>query len=167
MNFLGSLPALSHLPRLFLQCRFRLRLRQPQRLKIYVAFRSALQIDHKEDSLGSFRKPPARSEKDRETAMKFKSRNLRALAEMVIGDNTKFRYRSSSYITQFFEECDIEFAHDGSTRWAWASDRLAALLSEPTDAPNTLPPRFVHVLRVLMQKADAAEDDPNREIALA
>jgi hypothetical protein len=99
--------------------------------------------------------------------MKFKNRNLRALAEMVIGDNGKFPYRSSSYITQFFEECDLDFAHDGSTRWAWTTDRLAELLSEPHESPNTLPSRFVHVLRVLMQKADAADDDPDRLSALA
>ncbi|MGA8615278.1 MAG: hypothetical protein WB760_27080 [Xanthobacteraceae bacterium] len=99
--------------------------------------------------------------------MKFKSRNLRALAEMVIGDNGSFPYRSSSYITQFFEECDLDFAHDGSTRWAWTVDRLAELLTEPREAPNTLPPRFVHVLRVLMQKGDAADDDPDRLSALA
>jgi hypothetical protein len=98
--------------------------------------------------------------------MKFRNRNLRDLAEMVIGDNNKFPYRSSSYITQFFEECDLDFVHDGSTRWAWTSERLAGLLSEPQEAPNTLPPRFVHVLRVLMQKADAADDDPGRVNAL-
>lgn len=92
--------------------------------------------------------------------MKFKQRNLRALAECVIGDNGKFQYRSSSYITQFFEECDLDFVHDGTTRWAWTAARLAELLDEPQDAPNVLPPRFVHVLRTLMQKADAAEDDP-------
>ena len=99
--------------------------------------------------------------------MKFKNRNLRALAEMIIGDNDKFPYRSSSYITQFFEECDLDFVHDGSTRWAWTTERLAELLSELQDAPNTLPPRFVHVLRVLMQKADAADDDPDRLRGLA
>jgi hypothetical protein len=99
--------------------------------------------------------------------MRFKSRNLRALAEMVIGDNNKFHYRSSSYITQFFEECDLNFVHDGSTRWAWTAERLGELLIEPQEAPNTLPPRFVHVLRVLMQKADAADGDPGRVSALA
>jgi hypothetical protein len=99
--------------------------------------------------------------------MNFKSRNLRALAEMVIGDNDKFRYRSSSYITQFFEECDLNFAHNGSTRWSWTADRLAELLGEPQTTPNTLPPRFVHVLRVLMLKADALDGDPDRLIALA
>lgn len=98
--------------------------------------------------------------------MKFKSRNLRALAEAVIGDANYFPYRSSSRITQFFEECDLDFAHDGSTRWAWTSDRLAELLEEPQHAANTLPDRFVHVLRVLMQKSDAEEGDPGRLLAL-
>jgi hypothetical protein len=98
--------------------------------------------------------------------MKFKDRNLRALAEMIIGDNDKFPYRSSSYITQFFQECDLDFVHDGSTRWAWTAGRLAELLNEPQETPNTLPPRFVHVLRTLMQKGDAADNDPDRLIAL-
>ncbi|MDZ4858004.1 MAG: hypothetical protein SGI88_03400 [Candidatus Hydrogenedentes bacterium] len=99
--------------------------------------------------------------------MKFKNRNLRALAEMVIGDNVNFPYRSSSRITQFFEECDLDVVHDGTTRWAWTADRLGELLSEPQNAPSTLPPRFVHVLRVLMQKGDAADNDPDRMSALA
>lgn len=98
--------------------------------------------------------------------MKFKDRNLRALAEMVIGDADYFPYRSSSYITRFFEECDMDFVHDGSTRWAWASERLSELLAEPQPGPNLRPERFVHVLRVLMHKSDAEENDPNRELAL-
>ena len=98
--------------------------------------------------------------------MRFKDRNLRALAECIIGDNDAFQYRSSSRITEFFEECDLDFVHNGSTRWAWTSDRLAELLADPQEAPNTLPPRFVNVLRVLMHKTDALDDDPNRVIAL-
>lgn len=98
--------------------------------------------------------------------MKFKDRNLRNLAEAVIGDAPHFPYRSSSYITRFFEECDMDYVHDGSTRWAWTSDVLAQLLAEPTPGPNVLPERFVHVLRVLMHKSDAEDDDPERALAL-
>lgn len=98
--------------------------------------------------------------------MKFKNRNLRALAEAVIGDANYFPYRSSSRITQFFEECDLDFVHDGSTRWAWTSDRLAELLEEPQPTANALPDRFVHVLRVLMQRSDAEDNDPGRLLAL-
>lgn len=92
---------------------------------------------------------------------------MRAIAEAIIGDNDKFSYLSSSYITRFFEECDLDFVHDGSTRWAWTVERMSELLDEPQSAPNTLPERFVHVLRVLMQKADAADGDPDRSIALS
>lgn len=98
--------------------------------------------------------------------MKFKPRNLRALAECVIGDNDSFLYRSSSYITQFFEECDLDFAHDGSTRWSWTASRLAELLQEPQPKAHVLPERFVHVLRTLMMKEDASSDDPDRSRAL-
>src|SRR4051812_1486568 len=98
--------------------------------------------------------------------MKFKNRNLREIAEMVVGDAEHFPYRSSGYITRFFEECDLDFVHDGSTRWAWTADRLSELLNEPQPAAYALPERFVHVLRVLMHKSDAQDDDPARKLAL-
>ncbi|WP_353338542.1 hypothetical protein [Pelagimonas sp. KU-00592-HH] len=60
----------------------------------------------------------------------------------------------------------MDYAHDGSTRWAWAFDVLAELLAEPSSGPNVLPERFVHVLRVLMHKSDAEDDDPDRTNAL-
>ncbi|WP_407410899.1 hypothetical protein [Acinetobacter sp.] len=97
--------------------------------------------------------------------MKFKSKNLREIAECIIGDKNHFNYKSSMYISEFFEECDLPFKHDGSTRWAWTSDRLAELLAEPC-TENTLPVKFVHVLRVLMHKSEATEDDPQRHNAL-
>src|SRR5882724_1886582 len=98
--------------------------------------------------------------------MKFKQRNLRAIAEMIIGDADHFHYRSSSYITQFFEECDLDFVHDGSTRWSWTANRIAELLEEPQPIAHALPERFVNVLRVLMHKSDAVQQDPDRTLAL-
>ncbi len=98
--------------------------------------------------------------------MKFKNRNLRAIAEMIIGDSDHFPYLSSSYITQFFEECDLDFVHDGSTRWAWTVDRVSELLEEPQPTAHALPDRFVNVLRVLMHKSDAEAHDPDRTLAL-
>lgn len=99
--------------------------------------------------------------------MQFKSRNLRAIAEMVIGDADHFRYRSSRYITEFFEDCGLDFVHDGSTRWAWTSERLAELLAEPQPIAHALPDRFVTVLRTLMDRAEAEEGDEDRSKALA
>ena len=102
----------------------------------------------------------------RAEAMNFKKRNLRSIAEMVVGDVDYFPYRSSSYITEFFGECELNFVHDGSTRWAWTAARLAELLEEPHSAPGSLPDRFMHVLRVLMHKSDAEEGDSDRALAL-
>lgn len=62
--------------------------------------------------------------------MTFKQRNLKAIAEFIIGDEGHFPYRSSSYITEFFEECDLDFVHDGTTRRYWLVDRLKELLNE-------------------------------------
>lgn len=85
---------------------------------------------------------------------------------MVIGDTEHFQYRSSTYITQFFEECDLEFVHDGSTRWAWTVARLAELLNDSQPTAFALPDRFVIVLRTLMDQSEAKDDDPRRKIAL-
>lgn len=99
--------------------------------------------------------------------MNFKPRNLRALSEMVIGNADHFPYRTSSYITEFFQECGLDFVHDGSTRWSWTADRLAELLEEPQPAPNILPEKFMLVLRTLMDKSEAQEKDMDRAQALA
>lgn len=85
---------------------------------------------------------------------------------MIVGDVDHFPYRSSSFITRFFEECDLDFVHDGSTRPWWVSNRLEELLEEPQPAAHALPERFVHVLRVLMHKSDAEDGDPERKFAL-
>lgn len=99
--------------------------------------------------------------------MQFKNRNLREIAHMVVGDPEYFHYRSSSYITEFFKDCGIDVAHDGSTRWAWAAERLKELLSEPQPSAFSLPVRFVHLLRTLMDLSEADEKDPGRVLALA
>lgn len=98
--------------------------------------------------------------------MKWKPRNLRALANIVCGNDQYFHYRSSMYITEFFEDCDLEFVHDGSTRWAWVSDRLEEVLATPHPSPSIPPDAFVRVIRRVLDKAEAADDDPDRSKAL-
>ena len=55
--------------------------------------------------------------------MKFKRRTLSQLADMICGnypaEESLFPYRSSSYLTAFFEGAETDYAHDGSTRGAW------------------------------------------------
>jgi hypothetical protein len=99
--------------------------------------------------------------------MQFKPRNLRAIAEMVIGDVENFTRRSSYFITKFFEECDLEFVHDGTSRSIWTSQRLEELLAEPQPAAFQLPTRFVVLLRTLMDLRDASDGDLDRGKALS
>ena len=59
--------------------------------------------------------------------MKLNERVPEGLAGMVCGDAELFPYRSSSYITRYFERCGLPFVHDGSTRKWWVLERLAEL----------------------------------------
>lgn len=86
---------------------------------------------------------------------------------MVIGDHGDFPYRSSSYITRFFEDCDLDFVHDGTTRWSWTASRLEELLNEPQPAPHALPLNFTKVIKTLLDKSDPKEGDPDRSKSLA
>ncbi|HDG7212095.1 hypothetical protein C7G91_14590 [Acinetobacter nosocomialis] len=97
--------------------------------------------------------------------MRFKDRNLKDIADCIVGDRQYFPYKSSFYITQFFDECDLPYIHDGSTRWWWTAERLKELLKEPC-IKDSLPEKFINLLRVLMYKSDATEDDPERINAL-
>lgn len=104
--------------------------------------------------------------------MKWKNKNLRELADIICGNTEPgkeryFEYRSSSYITQFFEDCDLDYVHDGSTRWAWVSDRLADVLALPHPSPSVPPEAFVKIIRTVLDKGDAQDGDSDRSKALA
>jgi hypothetical protein len=103
--------------------------------------------------------------------MEFKQRTLMALADMICGnfpqETSSFTYRSSSYITQFFADCDTDYVHDGSTRHRWVAEALAKILLEPQGNANTPPDSFARVIRVLMDPEDALNEGRDREKALA
>ena len=109
--------------------------------------------------------------------MRFRRHNLEDLADLVCGnigsDSPRegeapryFRYRSSSYITRFFQELDTDWAHDGSTRHRWVADVLAAMLREPHPGPTQPPEIFCRVIDHLMSPADALNEGADRTNAL-
>ena len=51
------------------------------------------------------------------------------LAEMVCGNEAfpHFPYRSSSFLTKFFIDLDLDYVHDGTTRAVWVQDTLNEL----------------------------------------
>ena len=67
--------------------------------------------------------------------MEFKERTLTQIADMICGNfetgETFFRYRSSSYLTEFFKDCETDYRHDGSTRKWWVAETLRQILGEP------------------------------------
>lgn len=99
--------------------------------------------------------------------MKWKNRNLRALADIVCGNVDDFPYRSSSFISEFFNDCDLPYVHDGSTRWAWVAERLEEVLAQPHASPSTPPDAFLRIIRNVLDKGEAQEGDDNRSQALA
>lgn len=77
--------------------------------------------------------------------MKFKRRNVEALGELICGnvgsnepgDGRKpkyFPYRTSSCITEFFQDLDTEWEHEGSTRHRWVAGVLEEMLADPMTA---------------------------------
>jgi hypothetical protein len=109
--------------------------------------------------------------------MKFKRRNLEALGDLVCGnlgsdDPTSglgaryFPYRSSMYITEFFEELGTDWQHDGSTRHRWVADVLESMLAEPHDGPAHPPEVFCRLIDQLMSPADALNEGRDRPEAL-
>lgn len=50
-----------------------------------------------------------------------------SLAILIVGDNDKYPYRSSYYITQFFQNLGFNETHDGSTRRIWVTNVLRRL----------------------------------------
>ena len=98
----------------------------------------------------------------------FRKRTVHEIADMVCGNESEhFKYRSSSYLSAFFEDCDLEqYVHDGSTRKWWVAGVLEEILGHPADDPALPSQSFQFVIQVLMDLADAAEKDPLRSAAL-
>lgn len=99
--------------------------------------------------------------------MQWKPRNVRELGRMVVGDAEHFQYRSSKYITEFFEDCDLEYMHQGETRPAWAADRIKEILAMPHASATVMPDAFVRIIRRLLDRAEVTNDDTERSLALA
>lgn len=49
------------------------------------------------------------------------------LAEKICGDGGPYKYRSSSYLTKFFQDLGFDFTHDGTTRRYWVQSVLLLL----------------------------------------
>lgn len=103
--------------------------------------------------------------------MQFKRRTLKQIAELICGNGEMnapryFPYRTSSSLTEFFEDIEMDYVHDGSTRVWWVVDTLEEILKEPQPSSNVPPDTFCRVIKRLMDKEDACDDGSARPQAL-
>ncbi len=89
------------------------------------------------------------------------------IANMICGDaepeqTNYFRYRSSSFQTELFQDCDTDYKHDGSTRRIWVADTLRAILATPQPNAQTPPEPFSRAVRTLMDQGDATSEPTYR-----
>ncbi|MEO1256374.1 MAG: hypothetical protein AAFY41_16005, partial [Bacteroidota bacterium] len=103
--------------------------------------------------------------------MKFRRKTINQLADMICGnldgDSQYFIYRSSTYLTAFFADCLLEeYIHDGSTRKWWVAEVLTDIFDKQQSSRDFVPDGIVMVIRELMDKSDATNEDENRTNAL-
>lgn len=93
------------------------------------------------------------------------------IADMICGNSDPetsfFQYRSSSYLTEFFQDCDTDYHHDGSTRNYWVAATLEAILAEPQPNVTVPPDTFARVISALMDQGDSKNEGSDRAGALA
>ena len=78
-----------------------------------------------------------------------------------------FPYRSSTYLTEFFRGCNLDFAHDGSTRKDWVVDRLNELNGLPARQPQLPSPQIITVITQLLDPVELKQNgkDPNAALS--
>ena len=105
--------------------------------------------------------------------MKLSRRTLSRLAELVCGASggsgfswDNFPYRSSTYLTEFFRDCGLDFVHDGSTRKYWVLDVLEKVNEYPTSSAHLPSDATIRVIQELMAPDHFWEVDLDHERAL-
>lgn len=84
--------------------------------------------------------------------MKIGKPGLMKISEMICGDSpfNFFPYRSSSYLTRFFIELDLDYQHDGTTRRNWVYGVLIELNNKPSKQDNMPSIEMVKVIEYLL-----------------
>jgi hypothetical protein len=83
--------------------------------------------------------------------MKIGAAAIAKISEMICGDPPFqfFPYRSSSYLTRFFVDLDLDYVHDGSTRRVWVREVLDELNARQSPE-NMPPPEMVKTIEYLL-----------------
>jgi len=91
------------------------------------------------------------------------------IARMICGDTPYnfFPYRSSSYLTAFFEALNMDYVHDGSTRYWWVRSKLLEL-NKDIESTDCIPSKsMIKVVEYLLHPDHfAAPEDPKHAQAV-
>ncbi len=93
--------------------------------------------------------------------MKLGKPAIKRLSEMICGNSPfdHFPYRSSSQLTKFFFDLDLEYVHDGSTRSNWVQETLEDL-NDKNDSDDKFPSRdLMRVIAFLVDPDNFLFDD--------
>ncbi|HBD9357658.1 TPA: hypothetical protein KLD48_003016, partial [Legionella pneumophila] len=84
--------------------------------------------------------------------MQIGTAGLTKLSQMICGDEpfSFFPYRSSSNLTNFFVDLDLDYVHDGSTRRYWVFEVLKELNNNPPLTPQMPSPQVIKVVEYLL-----------------
>jgi len=102
----------------------------------------------------------------------FRDSTLEHLADMICGNKNDskfarhFPYRSSSYLTKFFRDCDLEYKHDGTTRDAWVFGVLKEISVGPATSPDLPSDTMLTVVSQLMNIEYFDKTECDRSLAL-
>jgi hypothetical protein len=93
--------------------------------------------------------------------MLLKISTIQKLSEMICGNDpfTHFPYRSSSLLTKFFVELDLDYKHDGSTRSAWVEGVLKELNEKKAKFPELPSEDIIKVIESLVDPDKFLFDD--------
>lgn len=101
--------------------------------------------------------------------MKVNPNALDALAKMICGDapfNKYFPYRSSYYLTKFFNDIGLNYIHDGSTRRYWVLETLEKLNEEYSLDPDMPPIGLQKAIEYLLDPINFLDEPQNHDKAI-
>lgn len=105
--------------------------------------------------------------------MRLSARTLTTMAEMICGSAggagfswEHFPYRSSTYLTEFFSNCDLAYAHDGGTRKWWVLGVLEELNNSPSSVQQLPSDPLVRVIQELLDAVEFERAKLDRDAAI-
>ena len=105
--------------------------------------------------------------------VKLSKRFITNLAEMICGrsggnggfDRQNFIYRSSSYLTEFFRKCDMDYVHPGTTRKFWVEEVLDEINEGPSTDVNLPSDGMLRVIEELLDAGNFENGDNTKALA--